>query len=117
MRLRGRQVGRMTPSVRDHEKAPAFHSLAQTGGGPRNEDQRTDNEPGANGQRRGRFWPPFEARSGAQQKGPRGRRKALIRLDPAKEIQGYSLLLIWAGFAGRGLDLAQFGVWLGGIGI
>ena len=62
-------------------------------GRTRNEGQGNDTETRANGQRRRRPVASFQRGSGARnKKGPRGRRNALIRLDSAKEIQGFSLL-------------------------
>ncbi len=50
-------------------------------------------KPGRTGSADAAPWPP-SSREAAQEtkKGPGGRRNTLIRLDSAKEIQGFSLL-------------------------
>jgi hypothetical protein len=46
-------------------------------------------------------WPPSKRETAQQEKKALGgQRKPLIRLNSAKEIQGFSLALIWPGFAG-----------------
>ena len=93
-RLRGRQVGRKRrPSVRDHKNGASPSPRSKRPGELEMKTKETTHEPHANGQRRRRPAASFEAGSGAEiKKGPGGRRKPLIRLDSAKEIQGFSLL-------------------------
>jgi hypothetical protein len=108
IRLCGRQVGQTTPSVRDHETAPALH-LARNARGARNEDQ---GKRQANGQRGGRAWPPSRREGRTYKSGPGGRRKPLIRLDSAKEIQAFSLISLARLCCLRprfGVDLGWFG--------
>ena len=107
MRLRGRQVGlKRRPSVRDKKKAPALH-LARKG---LDELEMKTMETTLKPWRTAAPTPPRGLLRGGKRrtnkKGPGGRRNALIRLDSAKEIQGFSLL-----YFGRAL-LDEARIWL-----
>ena len=85
-RLRGRRVGQIRLSVRDHEKAPALHS-----GGTENEDRRTDEQRGGE-PRDAHFATAFAAGIGLKKKKCLGgQRKSLKRLNSAKELRHFNL--------------------------
>jgi hypothetical protein len=91
------------PKTSTMKRRPPFTSLKKAGG-TRNEDQRNTN-PTRTGS--ADAMASFEAGSGAETKtGLGGRCNALIRLDSAKEIQGFCLTLF-----GRAL-LDEARIWL-----
>ena len=72
------------------ETAPALHLPRETGG-PRNEDE-TERQKGRTSSATPARWVAFKAESAhKRKKGCGGQRNSLIRLDSAKEIQGFSL--------------------------